>query len=453
MKGNTALKVLIVLSACLLFTITAYAEVTMDYGITLRLRQETWDNLFDMNSTDSNSAPGAAIFSRNDDTYWRLKTTPWLKVDLNKKYTFYGRLVNEARYFSTTSSEASRPQGWNKDEIDIDNLYIGAKDFLGLPLDLTIGRQDFLGIFGDGFLVMDGTPVDGSKTYYFNAARALIKFNDRYNLDLVYLFTQDTDEALPSLYSEPKRQINTSNEVGFIVYGRGKIMDNLTLEPYYMYKDEKQAGYPTAFASEQLELHTIGARAVYEFQGWKARGELAYQFGQYEDNTDRKGIGGNAFVGRKFENIILKPAIDFGYVYLSGDDPSTTSKVEGWDPLWSRWPWMSELYVLSYGVETGVVGYWTNLQMVRASCKVEFTQQTGLELVYNHLWANENVYGSIFSGDGKNRGDLFQVKLSHKFTEKLDGYVLIEDFLPGNFYKDTNRSNAMFVRWEIQWKF
>jgi hypothetical protein len=451
MKRGNILKILLVLSACLLWTISAYAEVTMDYGITFRLRQETWDNLFDMNYNDSNSASGATIFTRNDDTYWRLKTTPWFKVDVNKKYTFYAKLVNEARYFNTTSSESSRPNGFNKDEIGFDNLYIAAKDFLGAPIDLTIGRQDFLGTFGDGLLVMDGTPGDGSKTYYFNAARALIKFSDRYNLDLVYLFAQDVDEVLPTLYSEPKRALNTSDEIGAIVYGRGKITDNVSLEPYYMYKEENKAGYPAALKNEQLALHTFGARAVLGFGGFKARGEFAYQFGEYNNKTDRTGYGGDVFAGYKFANVAFKPAFEVGYTYLSGDDPST-SKVEGWDPLWSRWPWMSELYVLSYGVETGIVGYWTNLQLAQASCKVELPYQTKLELIYNRLWANEYVTGPIFSGDGKNRGDLVQAKLSHKFTDKLDGYLLIEDFMPGDFYKETNRDNAMFVRWELQWK-
>ena len=29
---------------------------------------------------------------------------------------------------------------------------------------------------------------------------------------------------------------------------------------------------------------------------------------------------------------------------------------------------------------------------------------------------------------------------------------LIEDFVPGDYYADTNQDNAMFVRWELQWK-
>ncbi len=39
----------------------------------------------------------------------------------------------------------------------------------GMPLTATVGRQDI--IEGVGWLVMDGTPLDGSRTVYFDAAR------------------------------------------------------------------------------------------------------------------------------------------------------------------------------------------------------------------------------------------------------------------------------------------
>ncbi len=37
---------------------------------------------------------------------------------------------------------------------------------------------------------------------------------------------------------------------------------------------------------------------------------------------------------------------------MSGDDPSTDDN-EGWDPLFSRWPKWSELYIYSLATEGG----------------------------------------------------------------------------------------------------
>jgi hypothetical protein len=42
--------------------------------------------------------------------------------------------------------------------------------------------------------------------------------------------------------------------------------------------------------------------------------------------------------------------------------------------------------------------------------------------------------------------------LSHKSSKTVDGYVTVEDFVPGNYYKPANQNNATFVRWELQWK-
>ncbi len=68
--------------------------------------------------------------------------------------------------------------------------------------------------------------------------------------------------------------------------------------------------------------------------------------------------------------------------------------------------------------------------------------------------ANENTGGvaSILSTDGKKRSDLIQAKLSHNFSKSVSGYLLIEDFIPGDYYLPTNQDNATFVRCEIQWK-
>lgn len=127
------------------------------------------------------------------------------------------------------------------------------------------------------------------------------------------------------------------------------------------------------------------------------------------------------------------------------------------DPPFSRYPdpWFySELLYITWSKETGILGYWANLQAYRAILKLVPATDTELLLTYNYLRANENTYGgtSIFSPDGKKRGDLIQTKLSHSFTKKLDGYLLVEDFVPGNYYKETNRDNSMFIRWELQWK-
>lgn len=427
------------------FSATLYAEVKFSYGGAFRLRQELWEDAFDVN----NDLGSGSLADRN---FFRLRTQLWGRADLSENAGAYLRLVNEAKYY-IGPYKPNMPRNddrLDEDELLIDNLYVDLKNIAGLPVDLRLGRQDL--IYGEGFLVLDGTPGDGSRTIYFNAAKLTLKLNDGNSFDVVYLFDPKKDRYLPSLYPNEKKTLNTSDEEGVIVYGKNKITENITIEPYYIYKKEEE------WAQPELKLNTLGLRAVFTQDNWKLRGEFAHQFGEYEGGRDRTGNGGYIFVGRQYKDIDLKPEWDLGYVYLSGDDPDT-AKHEGWNPLFSRWPMYSELYILTYTKETPndsvFPAYWTNLQLYRANLKLNFSDATYLSLWYNYLRANEETRGlptNIFSNDGKTRGHLYQAKLYQRVDKNLDGYILAEYFDPKDFYAD-GADNALFFRWEIQYKF
>jgi len=462
---NRFLKMFFAVSILLLFVSAAYAEVTNTNGLYFRLRQETWDNIFDMNRVD---VPNASPFARQDESFWRLKTSVWDKLDFDKKYGAFVKITNEAKYYSVSNTPFQL--GTVGDEFLFDNLYAYAKKPAELPVELTIGRQDFLGTFGEMFLIADGTPLDGSRTFYFNAARTLVTLNDKYNVDLVYLYTQEQDGfPLVSFYKSNElpagfdsRQLNSYDEQAVVLYGRGKVTDKVTIEPYYIWKNEESPNMnPTA---PGLRLNTYGIRAVAGFgEGWKARAEYTLQSGEYNNgsSTKREASGGYAYVGRTYDTVNMKPGWDLGYITLSGDDPATTDKIEAWDPLFSRYPWISELYSLTMLTEAGpgqgIPAYWTNLQVFRALFKINPTEATRLDLSFNILKANETVTGfgpfaPMFSGTSKDRGTLLTAKLYHKFSPILDGYVTVESFLPGDMYSKTNQDAAQFVRRELQWK-
>ncbi len=461
--------------ATILYVSVVHAETTFTYGAAFRLRQEIWDDVvaFDTLNTLSNA----------DRNFFRLRTQLWARADINPTFGIYARLVNEMKYFDGpfTNFKAfndqpvrtGHPDRYDPDEVAVDNLYFDAKNVFGLPVDVKIGRQDFLGpdTYGEGFLLMDGTPADGSRTFYFNAAKLRWRINEKNSLDLVYINDPKTDVFLPSIhpsvdgtfYVDNKKLLNVSREQAIVVYGRNKITDNVSLEPYYIYKNE-QSFTVGPVAVPKLRLNTIGARAVVALNsGWKFGGEFATQFGVYTDHGqwhDRTGNGGYVFVGRKYDNIGLKPEFDIRYIYLSGDDSGSAHTNEAFDPLFSRNPYWNELIIYSLPNETSRFGgpepgYWTNLEILKASLKLNFTPQTSLLLAYQYLWAPEKpdltiVSKTIFS-DGKSRGHLPTAILSHQFTKKLDGMLQLEYFVPGNFYS-SNADNATFFRWQLQYK-
>jgi len=421
----------------------AHAETALKYGAALRLRQEIWDNVVDLGTGQA------------DRNFFRMRFNLWGDYAFNKDNDIYLRLTSEPKYYfgDFKPNGARNGDRLNEDEIVMDNIYVQSKNLFGLPVDVKIGRQDFLGAFGEMFLIADGTPGDGSRTFYFNAARATVKLGSSSNVDLVYISDPKTDTYLPSLHSDPKVQLTSSNEQGFVVYGRTKIADKVAVEPYYMYKTEKAFG-----STPDLDLNTIGARVAVNIDSWKFGGEFAHQFGEYDGGTDRRGNGGYVYVGNKYDNIALKPEWELRYVYLSGDDPGTSGKVEAWDPLFSRNPNWNELMIYTYILENlklggALPGYWTNLNLYKVGLNLTISPESKLMLSYQYLTAPESTQGlnpAVFSNDGKTRGHLPTMIFTHKFSKNIDGMVQAEYFMPRSFYSSDN--NATFLRLQLQFK-
>ncbi len=364
-----------------------------------------------------------------------------------------------------TADRTSDSNRFDVDELIVDNLYFDYRNVSGLPLDLRIGRQDFLGAYGEGFLILDGTPGDGSRTAYFNAAKAVWRINDGNSVDMVYLSDPKSDTYLPSLYparsdSIPtyvsnKRLLNASDEQGVVLYGKSRINSYLALEPYYIYKEEDPVG-----TNAKLKLNTLGGRAVVTVGEWKLRGEFAHQFGEYGNDRDRKGNGGYLFVGRKHEAAPLKPEWDLGYVYLSGDDPATPQH-EGWDPLFARAPVWNEIYIYPLVYETAndsgpIPAYWTNLHIYMANVRLALTAATNLALFLSvppvrsddlrpqsrHVFEQQQGAGQVAT-----------LILSHNFTKPAQRLFAGGSISFPASFTPTRRRTLALLRWQLQYRF
>ncbi len=434
----------------------AFAEVAFKWGGAERIRHEYWKNWKDVDN------------HKNDDrNFFRIKSSIWGQVDFDKNLSFFGKLTNEFKAYTmfegTSTDKSADKKGYHFDinEVVFDNLYADVKNILDLPIDLRLGRQDFLGTYGEGFLIMDGTPQDGSRTFYFNAAKASWRINEKNTVDFIYMNNPRDEELLPiinpvelTLYSNAGHDkipqlLNTTDEQGYVIYLKNKDIENLGLEGYYIFKKEDAEG-GSGYQAKESNINTLGSFARYDLNSWTLRGQLAGQFGDYGDN-DRSAMGGYGFVDKNFKDQKWSPKLSLGYLYLSGDDLST-SKNEAWDPLFSRYPWISELYVLTIVSDTGVLGYWTNVSVIRTELSAKPTEKSKVSLAYNYLRANENVTANtVCSGTGKERGHLPQARFDYAFTKNISAYILAEYLIPGNFYKDNEP--AMFLRTELSIKF
>jgi hypothetical protein len=392
-----------------------------------RFRIETWDNAL----TLSSAANAGTTYNRNRSSLMG----QWFP---NENIEFALMLTNEFKYYFSPTNK-----NFNYHEIFFDQLYFKYSDTFG---SVTLGRQNIM--LGEGFIVLEGNPLDGSRSLYFNAARLDLAISKSKVLTGFVSYVPKSDNILPVISSQDQQLIEQS-ELGAGLYFTGQF-EKINLQPYYIYKHI----YTTDLHPISSNIHTIGIRESSPIaEQFTLTAEGAYQFGDYGDQN-RSAVGGYAYVdyATKLNKNYLPEVLTLGGIYLSGDDPATKN-MEGWDPVFSRWPKWSESYIYTLIKENnGKVAYWTNLASIYGKVKFTLMNDLYLNIDYHHLFGLKNNPALSFPGGaGNTRGDFIIGKLTFKINNNISGHLLWENFTPGNFYFDgANRSN--WARVEFMFK-
>ncbi|MEI6970530.1 MAG: alginate export family protein [bacterium] len=413
-------------------------------GFDLRLREEAFDKF---------QLPGASAVP---NTYFRIRPRIWAEADLLDNVTLRIRGVDEFRYYIKPSYEddfnMDAPYKFG-DEIVFDHIYLDIKGMLKKKLDLRIGRQDLM--YGKGWVMLDGTPGDGSRTLYFNAIKATWKGIDKTTVDAFGLYNPGED---PLAIGNEDRNITsysaalTPNDVaesGAGVYAVCKAF-KIPFDTYGIYKRED--GYVDKKTTNNVpagKIGTVGFRVMPTLctaNNISALLEAAYQF----------GTRGDADIGAYLveatltyaPKVMLKPSVEAGIYMLSGDDASTKDKNEGWDPLFARFPQHSDMYVFWYSG-----GRWSDLTMPKLTASFWPCEQFKATAMIANLQAAEES-----STGGKERGWLYLLKgeadLSSLFDlskDALKGHLLLECLKPGDYYAGDD--TAYFARWELAYTY
>jgi len=461
MLRRVAYYVLIALSVGLGPSVRAFAQagdsdLSFKGGAYERIRYEYWKNNRDMENRN---------YDGGDRSYYRFKTSLWGEVDYKDILGLYAKLTHEQKGYYLLGSggkkiDSNSNSHWPADEVVFDNLYLDIKEPGNIPVNFRVGRQDLLNQYGENFLIGDGTPGDGSRTFYFNAAKAGWTIDEKNTLDLIYINDPRNDTWLPVIDRyKPENNLNATSEEGYVLYWKNKPNKDLSLETYYIYKREgADWGYsaPAGLQAQKGRINTVGAFSKYLMDPWTFHFQLADQFGKYGAD-DRQAQGGYFVADYDFKDVPLSPQLSGQYLYLSGDNKKTAQN-EGWDSLWSRFPSYSELYVSEWQYESGN-GYWTNLQMFRLTGTVKPCAKTKYSLSYSFLRANalvDPIASASISGAGKNRGHLLISRLDYAFTKNISAYLLGEYFIPcrgKNGFYSSSADSAVFVRTQLELKF
>ncbi|MDF7824586.1 porin [Pontiellaceae bacterium B12227] len=392
--------------------------------------QVKWGGDFRLRTVYMNNVPTSVGANYQESSFQRYRTRLWAELHPTDNLYFRGRVVNEFR----TQQTGDRADNWSAfDETVVDNLFMHYSHDL---FDLRIGRQDM--IYGTGKLILDGTPMDGSRTIYFDAAKLTYTGIEDTTIDLFAMYTQAENEL--ALHTQNRNLIwNTDPtydgaEAGGGLYIKNNSNKKMPWEAYWLLKTKEDS------TTDFENVNTIGGRLMPKLND-HLDGNLEYAYQSDGEDT--------AFMVDALANwnITEKAKIGLGWYHLSLE----------WNPLFSRWPQYSELYVYSYTPADGGVGRWSNVSMPHIDISLSPMKKLQSNLLLGYMYAPEENG----PGGGNERGLLFT--WWNKFTirekmlsdkDKLFGHFLAEMLQPGDYYtEDQQDKTAWFLRAELSYQF
>lgn len=411
-------------------------KITWEVGAEERVRSEAQNNSFDFNAA-----------AEDHRLWYRFRTRVWGKATIGTRGEVYVGLNDESR--KTVHPDTA----FKWDEVVFENAYVDWK--LDPSVSLRVGRQNIMR--GEGFVLFDGTSGDGSRTAYFNAVDVTFGWK-KSKVELIGISDPNQDEYLPVI-NDRNKYLTEWDEQAVGLYYTGRDLPKTAIDGYVFWKSEKDDYRAVTSAQFQpdRQLGIVGGRVVQQLpEGFSITAEAAGELGQEQlrpgvagRDRDIAAWGGYAYAKKTFPSS-WKPSLQVGWIGMSGDDPKTT-KNEGWDPLFSRWPKWSELYIYTQASEKGVA-YWTNLSMWQAEVLASPTKYLSLRGTYFYLGAFEPFAGNPkVYGKGTKRGDMLQARADITFSKALKGHVLYEYLKPGDFY--VGRDSAYFLRFELIYGF
>ena len=432
---------------------------TLSVGGDIRWRGRYFDNLFDFNDKSNDRSES-----------FRFRPRVWFDWKPNASSEAYVRFAKEWLF-----GQDDKIPGYNVEAKDVmfDNAWFLVKDLLKSPFDVKVGRQDLL--YGEGFVLWDGTPQDGSQSQSFDAAVATLKLD---------WGTTDFLLAKPYEYNA----ILNDDEDLYGIYNKWEF-SGYAVEPYFLVRDKRQNPSKTATysatgvlngyndPSPQEQTFLIGMRGAKKFDvadgvNLALSAEFGKEWGEIDFTNEATGLAGYTFSHNgklkedldayggttsavlSFPEVTWKPSVKAAFTYTSGDDPNT-SDYEGWDDFYSEWPKYSELLAYSYfdGFKNSTrakdadVGLWGNMIIPEIGITVSPFARFSQSIRYLYFMADEATLGY-----GKDRGNDIQAMTSYEFTKNLSGHYFIEWFDPGNYYMP-GADEALFTRFQLMYKF
>ncbi|HVM60035.1 MAG TPA: alginate export family protein [Verrucomicrobiae bacterium] len=450
--------------------------VALSWGGDFRVRDEYFNNAMSL-SSDPHFSP--LFGTGHEQEYFRFRGRVWASFFPTNAVTLNLRLAAEPREFlkpafSDTFFNSTGMQ-WRYGIVD--NFNLQWKKPFDLPATVTVGRQDIF--LGDGWLVGDGTPEDGSFTYFLDSLRLTCKLDEIHTtIDAIGILQYARPDAWMPTFGpsgtvpgQPAGLLLTDqDEKGAILWIANKSVPEANVDGYFIYKhDTRLNNPPPADFGDNADIYTFGGRiSGLALNHWKYSAEGAYQFGRKQEQDEflttydtsifheiRAGA-----VNSKLTYLFKddwNDQLSLSYEFLSGDNPHTGTD-EMFDVLWGRWPRWSEMYnIYSYVPETRV-GQTANLHRIGPTWNVTPAKNLDFSLSYYVLLADEDTptrtlvfTQQSFTDHGSLRGNYLQAILKYKFNQYVSAHLWSEFLWEGNYYSKQQMMD--FLRAEVMFTF
>ena len=430
------------------------ARVTADAGIDWRFYDVYSDNpvAYQNNETDATASDTQKGTYFN---YYRLRTRPWARVDVDDRYGAYGRLANEFRVYDNNKQTYPFPH-----ELFIDNLYVDIRDVWQDRLSVRAGRQDLK--YGAGRVIRDGTPGDISRSYYFDAVKSELRLSEKSTLDLTGIWQRPEDawtlgnENVDLTRYQASENGNELTERAAVAYYSNREHIELPFELYYVYKDESRWYSGNGNRLPERRYHTAGLRLIPRFDDhWSAEAELAGQCGTIGESgslDDREirawmAYGGTTYAATEWS---WKPSITVATLILSGDDerfddPNASGSDAGWNPVFGRAIWTSDIMSAAYATYRLSNLIYPHVEIgVNPADGYSFSVQGGPQ----YACESDNNNGDTFRGYLGVARYLFPLlRESKERRGAVRGAIKLEVLEAGDYYGDPEV--AYYLRFEI----
>jgi len=416
----------------------------LEWGADLRIRGIYDKNLFGLDD----HAPA------NERVWQRYLGRVWSRITPLEKLSFNIGLVWEMYNFCRPrGSELPDIRDTNMDEVLFHRFNVEWRDAFGLPLRVKVGRQVLADL--NNWMFLEGTPTDGERTGFFDAARFTYEIEPwKSTLDVVYIDQySDSDHPLPPIINDRDRHLREHDERAVVLYLRNKSIENTQIDGYFIWR-RTWADRGGVFAGQSgwdSDLSTLGGRvagAVAEH--WKYYGELAAQMGHKAGN-DVRALGANSRLSYEFQDPLANE-MHVGYEYRSGGKHPR----QNFDILWGRCFHCINLYEGYLDTLENNAAMFTNLHRLNVGWSMKATDKLSLHGDYHLLLADNNQsddLGPRFSKNGCNRGHLFAAMLGYQWSKHVAGHLIGEVFFPGDYYTDMSNDPALFLRYELAFRF